>query len=330
MPRPISLRSAFTLFALANTLAFAPAQVLVQGPSSSETPYLIPTAPNGAVRRITSLITSTNDSSSIDCVVTLAAYQSRTSAPAALTVTSGGMLVAGALREEYFPGAALDAILYGNVGAPSQVNLWSIFESRTNIADNFSRRVSGFFIPAETSDYVFFTSSDDASNFYISTDDQPNNKRLCAQQSGWNDARIWSSAGGQRRSDQWSPDGGTTIPYATGIHLEATKRYYIEGVHREGGGGDNFAVTFKKYSDADPVDGAAPLLTGSVIAYMQAPPALSISLVGGNAVVSWAPGVGHLESTTVLGAGAVWTPLGTANPTSVPATGTKYFKVVIP
>lgn len=284
-----------------------------------------------ATTSVYSLLTSTNDNgASFDCIVTLSAYGSVTSAPALLTVRQDTQLVSGRLREEYFPAASLDALVYGNIGAPSQLNLWTIFESRTNIADNFSRRVSGFFIPDETADYVFLTSSDDASNVYISTDDQPRNKYLIAQQGNWNGARIWDTATGQRSSETWSPDGGMTMPYSAGIHLLAGNRYYIEGIHREGGGGDNFAVTFKKIGEANPADGTAPLLTGSLIAYMQAPPTLTITPSGANVVISWSPGGGHLESSPVLGPDAVWTSEGAANPRTLPATGAKYFKVVIP
>jgi hypothetical protein len=55
-----------------------------------------------------------------------------------------------------------------------------------------------------------------------------------------------------KRSDQWSPDGGVTTPYSAGIPLEQGHLYYLEGVQHEGEGGDNFAVTYKLITDADP------------------------------------------------------------------------------
>src|SRR5439155_23946740 len=73
------------------------------------------------------------------------------------------------------------------------------------------------------------------------------------------------------RSGQWSPDGGTTRPYSAGIPLVAGTKYYNEGVAREGGGGDDFAATFKLLTAADPADGTAPLLTNGVIAYITRP-----------------------------------------------------------
>lgn len=49
-----------TLAAIAAVHGAAAAQNLVQGPSSSQTPYLVPTAPGNAVRAIVSLITTTD------------------------------------------------------------------------------------------------------------------------------------------------------------------------------------------------------------------------------------------------------------------------------
>lgn len=52
--------SALALLAAVSPFASLRAQNLVQGPSSSQTPYLVGTAPSNAVRTITSLITATN------------------------------------------------------------------------------------------------------------------------------------------------------------------------------------------------------------------------------------------------------------------------------
>src|SRR5262249_5551475 len=39
----------------------------------------------------------------------------------------------------------------------------------------------------------------------------------------------------------------------------AGKRYYIEAIHAEGGGGDNIAVTWVLPGGSDPADGASPI-----------------------------------------------------------------------
>lgn len=291
-----------------------------------------------ATGTVYSFVTGTNDNGAvIDCVVSLSQYGSLTSSPAPVTVLADAVFTPGTIKEEYFAGAGFQNMLDGSVGAPTQTDTWTILQSRTNIADNFSRRVSGLFIPAVTGDYVFFTSSDDQSNFYISTDNQPHNKRLVAQQANWNAANLWVTGdnAGQRRSDQWTPDGGTTFPYQTGIPLVAGNHYYIEVLFREGGGGDNLACTFKLYADADPLDGDASLFTGSVIAHMAAPtpvegPTLTITRSGSNVEISWTPTGGTLKSRTSLTSGD-WTTVGTDNPAIVPISGAEqYFRVELP
>src|SRR5206468_3315510 len=102
-----------------------------------------------------------------------------------------------------------------------------VFESGINFADNYANRFSGFFVPPATGNYVFYVTGDDDSDLFLSTDATPANKRLIAQETNWSNSRSWNTPGGgtstaaQKRSDQFSPDGGVTIPFATGIHLLA-------------------------------------------------------------------------------------------------------------
>jgi hypothetical protein len=139
-------------------------------------------------------------------------------------------------------------------------------------ANNYTRRITGFFVPAVTTNYTFFICSDDNSDLFLSTDSSPSNKRLIAQEPGWSASLLWvtDSGGGadltQKRSDKWSPDG-SHVPFASGIPLTAGQKYWIEAVHNEAGGGDNVGVTFKFAGGADPVDASNSLLTGSLIGY---------------------------------------------------------------
>ena len=72
-------------------------------------------------------------------------------------------------------------------------------------------------------------------------------------------------------------DASGATPWAAGIHLLANTHYYIEGVHHEGGGGDDFAATYIVLGDADPLAGDAPKLTGSVIGVQVPPQPLTIT-----------------------------------------------------
>jgi len=200
---------------------------------------------------------------------------SATSTAATLTVQTP-VLAAGFLKYEAFYSDSRAAVEAGNAGTPDVLSSVSSFESPTNIREDFTTRISGFFIPAATDDYVFFLSSDDDGDLFLSTDASPANKKLIAQESGWSGVRSWNTVGGgstveNKRSDsftgsQWvdsAPDDGVTT-----IHLTAGTRYYIEAVSHEGGGGDNQAVTVVTAADAAngvPANGDAPTLTGSVI-----------------------------------------------------------------
>ena len=126
------------------------------------------------------------------------------------------------------------------------------FESRTgNSGPAYDgERISGFFVPATDGDHVFFTCSDDQSDLFLSTDSNPAHKRLIAQEQGWSNPWQWTTANAgsvtQKRSDRFIPNGGTTAPYAGGIHLVGGQWYYLEFDQYNGGGGDNVEVTVKK------------------------------------------------------------------------------------
>jgi hypothetical protein len=60
-------------------------------------------------------------------------------------------------------------------------------------------------------------------------------------------------------------------------------------------------------------------------------PTLTASVVAGKLNISWTPTGGTLESSPVLGPGAVWTTVGTANPASITiGKGDLFFQVVSP
>jgi len=104
----------------------------------------------------------------------------------------------------------------GTAGTPTRTSLLSSFEIPVNVAENYSARVSGVFIPPATGDYVFIVSADDTADLFLSTDATPANKRLIAQQPGWNTNRQWvSDAGGaiglqQKTSNTWTNGVGAS------------------------------------------------------------------------------------------------------------------------
>jgi hypothetical protein len=204
-------------------------------------------------------------------------------------VSAADVLIPNVLKHELWYGKVRADVENGKAGTPSFVNEVTDFHMPVSFADSFSERVSGVFIPAVTGDYVFFVSSDDDSDLFLSKDEKPSNKRQIAQETAYSNDSQWISSAGnsslsQKRSDQYSSDGGTTTPYANGIHLLAGQRYYIEGVHHEGSGGDNFSATYKLRSEPDPADGDSTILTNAVIGVLiPAPTVLAITTQPQNA-----------------------------------------------
>ncbi len=144
--------------------------------------------------------------------------------------------------------------------------------------DNYDNTLETFFVAPANGNYVFFTSSDDYSWLYLSTDDNPANKHLIAQETGWSNPRQWVAVGSgdvtAKRSDTFA---NIDWPTYNTITLQANKRYYLLDVHHEGGGGDNVSATYKMETDADPANGDVTKLTGSVVGYFFDPNGASVS-----------------------------------------------------
>jgi hypothetical protein len=234
-----------------------------------------------------------------------------------LVAITGGMLITASIWAADYPGYVkvenFDGIAGGNVAdltaaakyisnqpdAVSFVN--SLYYSRNPGADTYGSRISGFIIPRETAEYVFFVAADDSTSLYLSTDSSAANLKLIAADQGWQDSRTWTGVGGtssgagtadavfrrgfnpgptvmaqngfewvgpfQNRSDQFlnSPltnlvAAGQSWPTtnASGnavINLTANQKYYFELLYKEGSGGENTGVAWKKASDPDPANG---------------------------------------------------------------------------
>lgn len=217
--------------------------------------------------------------------------------------------------------------------SPTGTALRDAFEAPVDRAENFGGRLSAWITPATTGQYVFYISSDDNSELWLSTDDNPANVKRIAAEAGWSGQRVWLNTGdgsdnggglaSQKRSDtydasQWTP--------ANQITLTAGNKYYVELLYKEGGGGDNAAMTWKLASAADPANGS-PALTGAAIhgTYTKpaapANPTLGIARDGANVKVTY--------TGTLQGADSVTGPYsdvaGATSPYTVPATGAQRF-----
>ena len=101
------------------------------------------------------------------------------------------------------------------------------FEYGPNYGDNYGARVRGYICAPATGNYVFYISSDEDSELYLSTDDNAQNIQRIAFVKGAVGFRNWFAKTTQRSSP---------------VRLVRGVRYYIESIHKEATGNDHLSV----------------------------------------------------------------------------------------
>lgn len=112
---------------------------------------------------------------------------------------------------------------------PNSVSVLSHFESLRNEGNNYAARVRGYICAPETGNYVFYISSDDNSELWLSTDADPEHKRLIAS-SKYTLYNQWN---------KYPTQQSVEIPLIQG------NKYYIEALHKEATGSDHLSVGWK-------------------------------------------------------------------------------------
>ena len=151
-----------------------------------------------------------------------------------LTFTKFGNGTGLALRE-YWTGISGTAVsnLTSNVNYPYNPTgreLSKTFEGPPGGADNYGTRIRGYLNPITSGSYTFWIASDDSSELWLSTDADPSHKSKIAYVSGYTSEYQWNKFTSQQSSS---------------ISLVAGQSYYIEALHKEGGGGDSIAVAWQ-------------------------------------------------------------------------------------
>jgi hypothetical protein len=103
------------------------------------------------------------------------------------------------------------------------------FESKTDDGDNYGVRYRGYICPPYTGTYTFYVASDDDSELWLSMTGDPANKVRICYLNGAVDQRNWYANASQKSNP---------------ILLKAGQKYYVEALHKEGGGGDHFAAAW--------------------------------------------------------------------------------------
>ena len=159
----------------------------------------------------------------------------------------------GSILREYWTEVQGNAVsdLTSDPRFPSQPTgreLLPTFEGPINWADNYGDRVRGYLTPSRSGSYTFWISSDDASELWLSSDDNPDHRTLIASMPTWSNSREWNKDPAQKSA---------SIPLVGGT------RYYIEALHKEGGGGDNLAVGWAK--PGQPTSAPSEVIPGEVL-----------------------------------------------------------------
>lgn len=137
-----------------------------------------------------------------------------------------------------------------------------------DVMNNYGTVLYGFIAPKETAAYDFYIAADDNAELYLSTDENPANAQLIAAEPGWNPVRDYA---GTARRNADAPENRSTTLFPAGIQLEAGKRYYVEAIAQEGGGGDNLAVAWRKHGEPAPGTGSAPISGEFLVALLPVP-----------------------------------------------------------
>ncbi|HYG76907.1 MAG TPA: IPT/TIG domain-containing protein [Planctomycetota bacterium] len=246
----------------------------------------------------------------------------------------------GSISRERFddPGinAAMNSLLT-NASYPNSPDISDTlpnFEIPVNAADNYGTRIRGYFYPPATGTYIFKTSSDDNSLVFLGGNSLTSSATQVMNINSWTGSRQYNSIAG----------GGTgnVQQYTTPAALTANRRYYIEGLQSEGGGGDNFAVAADITTAPAPIlpDGAAPIAGANMSPFGVGEPLEAVTIIthpSDKTVVQ-----GSSVTFTVVATGSnltyAWTkagsPIGGANgssytiPTTV-ATDAAQYRVIV-
>jgi PA14 domain/Bacterial Ig-like domain/GLEYA domain len=159
--------------------------------------------------------------------------------------------------------------------------------------NDFGAVISGYYIAPASGNYQFGVAADDGNELWLSSDANPANKVKIAGFNDWTNERNYIT-----RSD------GFAIPASaiSGlIPLVAGHVYYIEGLYKEGGGGDHIEVAVRRPGDAAIANG-----TTSIPIDQFAPDPSGKSVFNGNvynpgdvAITSQPAGAHVVEGTTV-------------------------------
>lgn len=113
---------------------------------------------------------------------------------------------------------------------PSEIAELTTLQSLVNRAESYGAMVQGFIAPPTTGEYRFFLSADDGAEFWLSSDQSPDNASAIASVPNWTYAESYNQYSSQTSGL---------------VYLEAGKKYYFKLLFKEGVGDDHFSVAWE-------------------------------------------------------------------------------------
>lgn len=147
---------------------------------------------------------------------------------AANAAISSAQMVAGKVVQEVWsnkPGN--DVFQIPVTTKPSSTNEISSLQTTSNNGENYGVRIRGYIIAPSTGNYTFWIAADDSGELWLSTNENPANKTRIANTLSWTNVTEWTKFASQKSKP---------------IALTAGQKYYVEVLHKQGGGGANLSV----------------------------------------------------------------------------------------
>ena len=166
--------------------------------------------------------------------------------------------------------------------SPTRRSIESAFEARANWTDNYGTRMRGYVHPPVSGMYTFYIAAADTARLFLSSDSGAAGAVLIASANGATGYRNWTAQASQRSAE---------------VFLSAGMRYYIEAIHKEGGGNDYLSVGWQVDGGAieGPIPGTAlsPVVLAGVDATPPSTPAALTAQPAGSTEIdlNWAASV---------------------------------------
>ncbi|MFZ2726013.1 MAG: ImpA family metalloprotease [Methylococcaceae bacterium] len=146
-----------------------------------------------------------------------------------------------------------------------------------NIADNYGQRLSGYLRAPKTGKYTFWIASDDASELRLAANTDPATLSASplAFVSGWTNVNTWNTEPNQK---------------SLSVNLVKGQYYFIEVLHKEGGGGDHAEVVWQAPAMTAPVaiDSSLLLTADALDSVPPSSPSLAVSQISSSGVsLAW-------------------------------------------